>query len=164
MSTTCPSETFRVSILSGPLPTPRRWVMVLRPKPSNRNAREHRRPTSPSKSMPHSKGIGASRFPGRLTVLCRNRQSACRPSPCTRIGPPRSRRSLARRPPVRVPKSNTGAHHGRSHPLQGGPSSKDFISIHHPLQGGEPSSPLTITHHLGAMRPTLFRMAPQFPP
>ena len=128
MSTTCPSETFRVSILSGPLLTQRRRAMVLRPKPSNRNAREHRRPTSPSKSMPYSKGIGASRFPGRLTVLRRNRQSACRPSPCTQIGLPRPRRSSACFPPVHVPKSNTDAHHGRQHPLQGGPSSEDFIS------------------------------------
>ena len=72
-----PPETFMSSILSRLLPAQRRWAMVLRPKPSNRSAREHCRPTSPSISAPSEVVVEALR---------RNLQSACRPSPCTRIG------------------------------------------------------------------------------
>ena len=121
MSTTRPSETFRVSILSGLLPAQRRHVMVLRPKPPNLCAREHCRSTSPSSSMPDTKGTGAFRFPGRVTVLHQNRQSACRSSPCTWIGPPHSRSSSAHVPPVRVPESNTCTYHSRSTPSSGRP-------------------------------------------
>ena len=166
MSTTCPSETFRVSILSGPLLTQRRQAMVLRPKPSNRYAREHRRPTSPSKSMPHSKGTGASRFPGRLTVLRRNHQSACRPSP----GPGLDHHSPgalqpADRPSVYLSRTPAPTTTGPT-PSSGWPLFRG-LHLHSPPSSGWRAFILPVDNHsssLGAMRPTLFRMAPQSSP
>ena len=161
------------SILSRLLPAQRRWAVVLSPKPPNRSAHVLAGPWAPSFSAPSEVVAEAFHFPEIGDGFAPKPPKHLPPDAMPPDWTPRPRRSSARRPPSvylsRTPASTTA---GRS-PSSGWPLFRGLLHspassgwqapIHHPLQGGKPS----VDNHSsspGAMRPTLFRMAPQSPP